>query len=223
MDAFARARRMMVDGQLRINDVTNPYLIAAFQDLPRERFVPANKAELAYLDCDLEVLPARVDQQPRYLLKPLVIAKLIELADVTASDCVLDIGCATGYSTAVLSSLAARVVAVEEVAELARAAEANLAALKPGNVVVRTSPLTGGSAADGPFDVILVNGAVEFLPDPLTAQLVEGGRLVCVMRRGPVGNGMVLRASGGHVSGRAAFDAAAPMLPGFARAPAFVF
>jgi protein-L-isoaspartate(D-aspartate) O-methyltransferase len=223
MDVFARARRMMVDGQLRINDVTNPYLIAAIDDVPRERFVPQAKVDLAYLDCDLELRSAEADSPARYLLKPLVLAKLIEIAGVAEHDRVLDIGCASGYSTAVLARLAARVVALEEDAELARIATANLAAEKIGNALVRTGPLPGGAAADAPFDVILVNGAVEFIPETLSASLADGGRLVCVMRRGPVGSGMVFHSFGGHVSGRAIFDATAPLLPGFARAPSFVF
>ncbi|MBX6427075.1 MAG: protein-L-isoaspartate O-methyltransferase [Variibacter sp.] len=223
MDVFARARRMMVDGQLRTNDVTNPHLIAAVQDVPRERFVPPEKADLAYIDSDLAVQPAGPGRPARYLLKPLVLAKLIEIAKVAPTDRALDVGCTTGYSTAVLARLAASVVAVEEEPALAKAAAENLAAIGIENATVRTGPLTAGAPTDGPFDVILINGAVEFLPEALTAQLAEGGRLVCVMKRGPVGRGMVFYASGGHVSGRSEFDAAAPVLPGFARAPAFVF
>ncbi|HET9903228.1 MAG TPA: protein-L-isoaspartate O-methyltransferase [Xanthobacteraceae bacterium] len=217
MDAFALARRNMVDGQLRTNDVTDPRLIAAFQDIPRERFVPSDKVPLAYLDCDLEVGPGR------YLLKPLVLAKLIEIATVRPGDRALDIACATGYSTAVLARLAAQVIAVEEEPSLAQAARANLSALKAANARVHDGALAQGAPQHGPFDVIVINGAVEFVPDSLSAQLAEGGRLVCVVRQGPVGRGMLFQASAGHVSGRSVFDSAAPLLPGFQRAAAFVF
>jgi protein-L-isoaspartate(D-aspartate) O-methyltransferase len=223
MDDFARARQMMVDGQLRINDVTDPHLLAAVQDVPRERFVPPEKAALAYLDCDLEVLAAGPDRPARCLLKPLVLAKLLEIAKVEPTDRALDVGCATGYSTAVLARLAAEVVAVEEEASLAQAAAANLKALKVTNAAVHTGALAAGASGQGPFDVILINGAVEVLPEALTGQLAEGGRLVCVMRQGPVGRGTVFQASAGHVSGRSVFDSVAPVLPGFTRAPAFVF
>src|SRR5437868_5879586 len=106
MLAFADARRRMVDGQLRINDVTNPYLLGAVQMVPRERFVPADKVELAYLDLDLPVRDGAPGRLARCLLKPLVLAKLIEIADVSAADRVLDVGCATGYSSAILANLA---------------------------------------------------------------------------------------------------------------------
>lgn len=223
MDAFARARRMMVDGQIRTNDVNNPRLIAALEEIPRERFAPPGKTDLAYLDCDLEVLPGAGERPARYLLKPLVLARLIEIAAPGPSERALDVGCATGYSAAVLARLATRVVAVEEEPILARSAAANLAALKAADFAVHTGPLAEGAEREGPFDVILINGAVEFLPPALTRQLGEGGRLVCVMRKGPVGQAMVFRASEGHLSGRAVFDAMAPLLPGFVQSAAFVF
>ncbi len=222
MLSFAAARRYMVDGQLRINDVTDPRLVGALQAVPRERFVPAEKAELAYIDRDLPVWPGR-DGHPRYLLKPLVLAKLIEIADVQDANRVLDIGCTTGYSTAVLAALAKEVVALEDDPSLVRTAEANCAALGRGNVVVREGSLAEGAPNDGPYDVILLNGAVEVVPESLSAQLAEHGRLVCVLRQGPVGKGVLYHRSAGALSGRAVFDAAAPLLPGFARPPAFTF
>ncbi|HEX2215327.1 MAG TPA: methyltransferase domain-containing protein, partial [Xanthobacteraceae bacterium] len=159
----------------------------------------------------------------RRLLKPLVLAKLIDVAQVEPGDLVLDLACATGYSSAVLAHLAAAVVAVEEEDALAERARATLRDLQLNNVTVRTAPLEGGSAADGPYDVILINGAVEILPDSLGAQLKDGGRLVCVQRHGPVGRGMLYLSSAGGLSGRSVFDAAAPLLPGFVEPPAFVF
>jgi len=223
MLSFAAARRYMVDGQLRINDVTNPHLVGAFQTIPRERFVPADKQELAYLDMDLPVAGAAGKGPPRYLLKPLVLAKLIETAEVRETDRVLDVGSATGYSSAVLASLAKEVVSLEDDQALAQAAEKNWAHLGCNNIVTRVGPLTEGAPADGPYDVIVLNGAVEFVPEALSTQLVEGGRLVCVLRHGVAGKGMVYRFAAGVLSGRAVFDAAAPLLPGFVRPPAFTF
>jgi len=220
---FAAARQMMVDGQLRINDMTDPDLVAAFEAVPRERFVPPDKASLAYFDFDLPVLPARDGRAARRLLKPLVIAKLIDIAKVGPTDRVLDVGCATGYSSAVLARLAHTVVALEEEVELAERARANLAELNLGNVSVHVGTLTAGWVADAPYDVILLNGAVETVPDALAPQLNQSGRLACVFRNGPAGKGMLYRASGGTLSGRSVFDAAAPLLPGFAAPPAFVF
>jgi protein-L-isoaspartate(D-aspartate) O-methyltransferase len=153
----------------------------------------------------------------------MVLAKLIQAAEVNENDRVLDVACATGYSSAVLAQLAAEVVALEEDAVLARAAEDTLRTLAIGNVGVRTGALTAGVPAQGPYDVIVLNGAVEIMPEALPKQLKDGGRFVCVMRHGAVGRAMLYRSVGGDVSGRAVFDAAAPLLPGFARPPAFVF
>jgi protein-L-isoaspartate(D-aspartate) O-methyltransferase len=223
MVSFAAARRYMVDGQLRINDVTDPRVIGAFQSIPRERFISKDRSELAYLDIDLPVSDAAPAHPARFLLKPLVLAKLIDIAGVREHDRVLDVGCATGYSTAVLAGLASHVMALEENSELAEKAEANCRALDCSNVTVLRGPMAEGAPGDGPYDVILINGAVEFVPELLSAQLAEGGRLVCVLRQGPVGKGMVYLRAEGTVSGRSVFDGAAPLLPGFVRTPAFTF
>jgi protein-L-isoaspartate(D-aspartate) O-methyltransferase len=221
MTDFAHARRMMVEGQVRTSDVTDPRLLAAMLEVPREVFVPSKKAGLAYLDLDLPVQGS--EAAARSLLKPMVLAKLIHAAAAGENDRVLDVACATGYSTAVLAHLAAHVVALEEDAVLARAAEDTLRALGIVNAAVRTGPLTAGAPADAPYDLIVVNGSVEIMPETLFAQLTDGGRLVCVLRRGGVGRAMLYRSVGGDISGRPIFDAAAPLLPGFARPPAFVF
>src|SRR5262249_10231575 len=157
--------RMMVDGQVRTSDVTDPRLIAAMLDVPRERFVPADKSDLAYLDLDLPVAAGR------RLLKPMVLAKLFQAADIAESDRVLDVGCATGYSSAVLARLAASVTALEEDAALAKHA----AQIADGNVAVVSGPLAKGWAAGAPYDVIVVEGTAEGTPRALFPQLKEGG------------------------------------------------
>jgi protein-L-isoaspartate(D-aspartate) O-methyltransferase len=217
---FAAARRMMVDGQIRTSDVTDLRLIAAMLDVPRERFVPHDKAALAYLDTDLPVTQAR-DADARHLLKPVVLAKMVQSADVEERAKVLDVGCATGYSSAILARLAGSVTALEQDATLARHARENLAADK--NVTVVTGPLLDGWAAQGPYDVILLAGATEIEPVALFRQLKDGGRLVTVVGRTPNGRATLYRRDGADISGRPIFDVAAPTLPGFAAVPTFVF
>jgi protein-L-isoaspartate(D-aspartate) O-methyltransferase len=214
---FAAARRMMVDGQVRTSDVTDLRIIAAMLELPRERFVGESNADLAYLDLDVAV------GSGRRLLKPMVLAKMVQAAAVKADDRVLDVGCATGYSSALLARLAHSVVALEEDTALARKADENLKVIGAGNVTVVTGPLTRGWQADARYDVIFVNGATEVVPHTLCRQLADGGRLVAVVGRAPMGRATLYRAVGGDVSGWPIFDAAAPLLPGFAAAQTFVF
>jgi protein-L-isoaspartate(D-aspartate) O-methyltransferase len=221
MSDFAALRRTMVDGQVRTSDVTDPRLLAAMLSLPRERFVPRDRAELAYLDLDIPVSAA--GRPVRRLLKPMVLAKLVQAADVGETDRVLDIGCATGYSSALLGRLAGSVIALDEDATLAEFAKKTFAALGAANVTVVTGALAAGWPAGGPYDVILIEGAGEVVPHALHGQLKEGGRLVCVIGRGPAGKAMLLRSLKGELSGRRLFDASAPLLPGFAKAPEFVF
>lgn len=216
MTDFAAARRMMVDGQVRTADVTDLRLLAAMDDVPRERFVPADKAGLSYLDLDL---PA--GEGGRCLLKPMVLAKLIQLAEISETDRVLDVGCASGYSSAVLAELAGSVVALEEDRSLAQAAERTLAGRS--NVEVVNGALSAGWAAGGPYDAIVMQGATEVVPDALLRQLKDGGRLVCILGAAPQRKAMLYRNSDGDMSGRSMFDAAAPVLPGFQRTPSFVF
>jgi protein-L-isoaspartate(D-aspartate) O-methyltransferase len=217
---FATARRMMVDGQVRTMDVTDPRLIAAMLNVPRERFVPPSKTALAYLDRDV---PVADDDSARGLLKPMVLAKLAQAAEIRAGATVLDVGCATGYSSAVLAQLAADVVALEEDPALAKQAERNLAALGVRNVSVVCGPLVAAWPERAPYDAILLNGATEMVPEVLCRQLRDGGRLVCVLGRGPASKAMVFLCGKGDVSGRPIFDAAAPVLPGFNKPQAFVF
>jgi protein-L-isoaspartate(D-aspartate) O-methyltransferase len=220
---FAAARRMMVDGQVRTSDVTDLRLIAVMQEIPRELFLPESKAALAYLDMDVPVTEAGNGGPGRRLLKPMVLAKLLQAADIRASDHVLDAGCASGYAAAILAQLAHSVVALEQDPLLARQAEANLRAVGAVNVTVVVGPLTEGSPTDGPYDVILLDGSAEVAPKALLRQLKDGGRLVGVLGRAPVARAMLYRAVGNECSGRPIFDAAAPLLPGFAQPPSFAF
>ena len=226
MTDFAAARRMMVDGQVRTADVTDLRLLAAMLELPRERFFPDDKASLAYLDLDVTV--SAPGQPVRRLLKPMVLAKLIQAAGIAGSDHVLDVGCASGYSTALLTHLAGSVVGLEEDTALARqATDAMSWAGKswggPPNVKIVTGPLAQGCVGEGPYDVILLQGSAEMIPPGLFDQLKNGGRLVGVLGRGPQGKAMCYRRVEADFSGRPVFDAAAAALPGFAKPPEFVF
>ncbi len=221
------ARRIaMVESQVRPNEVTAPGLLSAMRALPRERFVPRSFQGLAYIDEDIEVLPS-VDGAPaRYLLSPMVQARLIQLAAIEPQDTVLDLGCATGYSTAILARLAAKVVALEAEPGLVQAAKTNLAALGVANAEVVAGSLVDGHPAAGPYDAIVVEGAVPEIPERLLAQLKEGGRLVAVFTRAPKmrqGKAYLFVRVNGEARGVAHFDASAAPLPGFAPAPAFIF
>ena len=223
MADFAAARRNMVDSQVRPSDVTDPALIAAMLAMPRERFLPATKASLAYLDYDVPVLEGAFDRPERRLLKPMVLTKLIQAASPSESDHVLDVGCSMGYSAALLCRLVAEVVALDEDASLVRAARERLPETGCVNVEVVEGPLVAGWERGAPYDVILVEGAVEIMPQALCEQLREGGRLVCIRGGGPGAKAMLYRMDAGEISGRAIFDASAALLPGFAEVPGFVF
>ena len=223
MTDFAAARRMMVDSQIRTSDVTDPRIIAAMLELPRERFVLQTKADLAYLDFDVPVTEAARGKPARRLLKPMVLAKLVQAAALRASDHVLDVGCSSGYSSALLARLAHSVTALEEEEALIRLARDNLKAIGADNVTVVAGPLTQGWQATAPYDVMFLNGATEIAPEALCRQLKAGGRLVTVLGRAPTGQAILYRSVGDDVSGWPIFDAAAPLLPGFAAPPAFVF
>jgi protein-L-isoaspartate(D-aspartate) O-methyltransferase len=216
---FAAARRMMVDGQVRTYDVTDLRLIASMLEVPRELFVPASQVDLVYSDRDLPLDKAGA----RRLLKPMVFAKLLQAAEIGAQDHVLDVGCGSGYSAAVLGNLAASVVALEDDADLAQRARDALAGVGSANVSVVTGALTGGWPGRAPYDVIVLEGACQAAPAALCRQLKEGGRLVCLLGGAPVGKAMLYRKAGNDVSGWPVFDASAPLLPGFERAPEFVF
>lgn len=227
MIEFPAARATMVESQLRTDRVTDRRILAAFGSLPREPFVPEKKRDLAYSDGSLEVWPSFDGGPARFLLAPVVLARLTQLAAVEAQDAVLDIGCATGYSTALLANLAQVVTAVEAEPELAAAARENLQALGLTNATVVEGDLARGAPEAGPFDVILLNGSVPEVPDALLAQLKDGGRLVAVVA-GPQGRPRQGKATlfvkvDGEASGLPHFDANARALPGFAPSPSFTF
>jgi protein-L-isoaspartate(D-aspartate) O-methyltransferase len=216
MTDFAAARRHMVDGQVRTADVTDLRLISAMQEIPRERFMPTKATGLAYLDLDV---PAGAGG--RRMLKPMVLAKLIQAADLAGTERVLDVGCTTGYGAAVLARIAGEVVALEEDAALAEAAKTHLADTPNARVV--TGPLTTGGGAAAPYDAILLEGASEVTPEPLFRLLKEGGRLVCVMGAGPGAKATVFTRTGDEMGARHIFDATAAVLPGFAKPVEFAF
>jgi protein-L-isoaspartate(D-aspartate) O-methyltransferase len=213
----ANARRLMVEGQIRTADVTDTTVLDAMQTLPRERFLPPALVQLAYLDGDVPV------RRGRTLLRPMVLAKLVQAARIDRDDRVLDLGCATGYSAAVISRLAGSVVALEEDADLARQAKEALAAVGAANVEVVTGPLAAGWPAGGPYDVIFLDGATEIRPDSLGPQLKPDGCVVGVYSPTAASKATIFHFIEGHMVGRPVFDAAARVLPGFSAPPQFVF
>jgi protein-L-isoaspartate(D-aspartate) O-methyltransferase len=210
-------RANMVASQLRTNDVTQTRLLDAVSAVARERFAPGASPALAYREGCIDVGEGRV------LIDLRSFGKLGQLAEIDTADRVLDVGCATGYSTAVLAHVAKEVVALEENPRLAAAAEANLCALGAAHARVVQGPLADGVPDAAPFNVVFMNGAVEMRPAALLAQLGEGGRLVCVLVEQGTGHGYIFVKHGGAIGERNAFDAQLPVLPGFARARSFVF
>jgi protein-L-isoaspartate(D-aspartate) O-methyltransferase len=214
---FAHARTMMVDNQIRTEDVTDWDVLRSFLTVPREAFLPEDKRSLAYIGKDLP-LPSG-----RRLMAPSSFARLLQLLLVRPDDAVLDVGSGTGYAAAIISRLAGKVVALEEDPELAEAARAALAAHAGDNVEVAEGPLREGWPAGAPYDRILFQGAVEELPPTFVEQLGEGGRLVAVEGKGNAAATRIYLKEGGIVSNRFAFNCSIPPLPGFARPPEFVF
>ena len=214
MDLQAQ-RTAMVDSQVRVNDVTDRRLITAMGQVPREAFLPAGKEAMAYADMAVETGPGR------WMLAARDFSKLVQVAAVLDTDKVLDIASGAGYSAAVLSQCAASVVALEADEAAASALRANLAKAGASNVEVVAGPLEAGAAVKGPFDVILVNGAVEEVPKAWLDQLAEGGRLVAPVAEGGVRRARVYTRSGGKTAWRTPFDCQAPALPGFERAAEF--
>jgi protein-L-isoaspartate(D-aspartate) O-methyltransferase len=214
---FTALRTRMVDNQLRTTDVTSHALLSAFLSVPRENFVPVAKQELAYLDTDIEL------GDGRFVMEPSPLAKLIQLADIKSSDRVLVVAAGTGYGAAIIGRLAESVIALEENATLAAEAGRALAAVGSVNVEVVTGSLTGGAPLKAPFDVILIEGAVDAVPQSLIAQLADGGRLVSVEGVNLTGLARVHVKSGKTVSARRGFNLAIKPLAAFRAEPAFSF
>ncbi|HEV7876731.1 protein-L-isoaspartate O-methyltransferase [Bradyrhizobium sp.] len=221
MSDFSTARQKMVDGQVRPSDVTDLRIIDAMLAVPREAFAPEDQRALAYLDLDLDVGEAGATR--RFLIKPVVIAKMLQAAEISETDSVLVVGCASGYVAAVVAKLAGRVTATECDDALAAKAGDVLARLGFGNVTVRTAAAADGDKINAPYDVIVLSGATEIIPERLYRQLRDGGRLVGVFATSRPPRAMIVTHSHADFGDRALFDAAVPVLPGLERPPAFVF
>jgi protein-L-isoaspartate(D-aspartate) O-methyltransferase len=230
MTDYRRARQNMVDSQLRPNGVRDTNLLRALHRVPREVFVPASLRSLAYAEEHLAIKKLNGGaRNTRYMLAPLMLARLIELLRPQSGDVALDVGCATGYSTSLLAAMTESVVALESDPELAAAAAENLNTLNIDNAAIVQGPLAQGCPDEAPFDVIFVNGSVDEVPQYLLDQLAEGGRLAAFIREPTAaiadtfGYAYSYEKSEGWVSGQLEFSGGAPMLPGFERPQGFSF
>jgi protein-L-isoaspartate(D-aspartate) O-methyltransferase len=217
MSDFATARSHMIESQLRPNKITDERVLAAFEAIRRELFVPEALRAVAYIDEDLPLGGGR------YLMEPMVAARLIQAAAVTRTDTVLVVGAGTGCEAAVLSVLARKVVALEEDADLARRARAALVDHAIAAVEPVEGPLPRGYRPRAPYDAILFGGAVAQIPAEVAEQLAEGGRLLAIERSGGVGHAVLTKRTGGTLARRVIFDAATPLLPCFVPSATFVF
>lgn len=217
MPTAEQLRANMVESQLRTNRVVNDRVVNAFRTIPRENFVAPERRAFAYVDEDLPVAPGR------FLMEPMVLGRLVQEVAPTPEEKILLVGAATGYTAALLSLLGANVVALEDNAELIAIARERLAELGITNVSFVEGPLTAGHAAEAPYDVIFIDGAVEEVPAELIEQMKDGGRLATVQVLGGVGKGVIGRRSGAGFAVFDFMDAAVPLLPGFAKPKAFVF
>lgn len=217
MSDMSQARASMINCQLRPNRMNDENIIHAIESVNREKFVPKLMRGVAYVDEDIQI------SEGRYLMEPMVFARLLGVANIQKSDLVLDIGCGTGYSSAVIAGLADAVVALEEDATLSAKAEATLVEQDIVNVAVVTGVHKDGVAKQGPYDVIFIGGAVADVPTSLLAQLKDGGRLICVRLENSVGRGHLITKEGNEYVRERLFDASVPVLPGFAEDEGFVF
>jgi protein-L-isoaspartate(D-aspartate) O-methyltransferase len=221
MTNFSDLRRNMVDCQLRPNDITSLRILEAMDQVPRELFVPEVQQTTSYADRDIQLVSRDESRGPRSMLTPMALGSLLEVADIEPTDYILDVGCLTGYSSAVLAHLAESVVAVEAVPEMVKKATDILSDLEIVNVAVVEGGLAQGQANQGPYDVILVNGAVEQVPSALTDQLKDGGRLVTVVIENGYGRAERFVRTGGVVSSVSLRDLSAPVLSDFSLVPEF--
>ena len=215
---YRAARANMVRSQLLVNRVRDLRVTEAMGAVRREVFAPEDRRGAAYIDEDLPVSPGR------HLMEPVVLARLLEAAEIAADDIALEVGCGSGYAACVMAQLCATVVALESDSALAAIAEASLAEEGADNAIVVRGDLAAGYAEQAPYDVIFLNGAVAAIPELLAAQLAEGGRMVAVVRPDAgVGKGTLFRRSGGSMVRSERFDAATPVLPGFDAPRSFAF
>ena len=214
---FAKARHLMVESQVRTNEVTDTAIIAAMRHLPRERFAPPPVRTLAYADLELEVV------QGRFLLRPRDLSKLLQALAPQSHERGLEIAGATGYGAAVLAGCCKEVFSLDSDANLSFAARAALESAGVTNVKPVATDVLKGWADDAPYDVIFLNGAAETVPDAWLQQLKPGGRLGIIVRNGAAGSARIYTRTGDTFAFRVAFDAAPPVLPALARAPAFQF
>jgi protein-L-isoaspartate(D-aspartate) O-methyltransferase len=206
---FEHARTVMVDTQLRPANISDRKLLAAMGRIPREKFVPEARAAIAYVD-----IAQPLAQGGRQLASAVTFARLAQLAEISPDDFVLDIGCGTGYSTAILAELAGAVVGIDDDDALVEAANANLADLDIGNATILKSDLAGGVPSEAPFDVIVFEGAVGAVPEALLAQLRDGGRLVAMITEGATATATIFVKSGKDIAMRPTFNASMPPLAG---------
>jgi protein-L-isoaspartate(D-aspartate) O-methyltransferase len=217
---YAQARRHMVDSQILPNKVTDPRIIDAMENLPRESFVPEDRKGVAYVD---EAIPVG---NGRHLMEPMIVARLLQIAEPGEDDVALVVGSSTGYTAAVLAKMTSTVVVVESDAELVAEASSTLSELGIDNVAVMEGPLSEGYPKQAPYDLIIFDGAVAEVPQSIQAQLAEGGRLVAVvggLSQGMLGSVVVMSNFHGALSARAVFEAGTPPLPGFTGEQAFSF
>lgn len=212
----ALQRKNMVESQVRPSDITDRRITSAMSEIAREGFMPAGvDKSLAYMDGAIAAGSGRA------LLAPRTLARLLQLTDISPSDNVLIVGAATGYSAAIAATMGKSVVALESDETLLGDARKSLSGT--ANVTFVQGALPAGHAASAPYDVILIEGAVEEIPEPLIQQLAQGGRLVTIETVRGVGQAVVVTRTQLSVSKRTAFDAGASLLPGFAKAKGFVF
>ena len=216
-------RLNMVESQVRPSDVTDRRIIRAMLETPREQFAPSSYKQMAYMDEQIPLTKPAPGIEPRALLAPRTLAKLIQLAEISAGDVVLDVGCGTGYSAALIGKLAETVVALESDAALNESATKALQELSMDNIAVVSGSLPDGYPDEGPYDAIFVGGRVDEIPPALLDQLKDGGRLVAVRGAPKYARAVLWRRVGANFDEKEYFEAGAPMLPGFAKAKEFVF
>lgn len=218
--SMTEQRIKMVDNQLRPFDVFQYDVLAAFLEVPRDIFVPQNKRALAYSDAEIEVADGDI---LRRMIRPMHLARMVQSAGLTRDSVVLDVGCLTGYSSAILSRLCGSVVALETSDAMVRRATDALSEADIDTVAVLEGPLADGYASEGPFDAILLGGAVDEVPEKLVAQLREDGVIIGPLGSGGAGRAVSIKRDGDGHTVVPLFNCSAPSLPGFEREDAFTF